>query len=99
MTAVQLRGRLFITVAEAAQVLEVDPRTLRRSIDAGEFPAVRVAASVRIPVAKFLDLCGLTPETVETPAIRSLQPGPEHSEGSPHRPPIATRQEPSHGPV
>jgi excisionase family DNA binding protein len=57
-----LRGRIFCTVPEAAELLEVDPRTLRRAIDAGEFPAVKISGSVRIPVAKLLALAGVDPE-------------------------------------
>lgn len=55
----QLTGRLFCTVPEAAKVLELDPRTLRRAIDAGDFPAVRVAGSVRVAVAHLLNLAGV----------------------------------------
>lgn len=31
-----LRGRLFLTVTQAAKLLDVDPRTLRRALDAAD---------------------------------------------------------------
>lgn len=55
----KLAGRLFCTVPEAAKVLELDPRTLRRAIASGDFPAVSVAGTWRVPVAKLLALAGL----------------------------------------
>lgn len=57
-----LRGRVFIPVPEAAQVFEVDPRTLRRGIEAGEIPAVKIAGSWRLPVAKLLALASVDDE-------------------------------------
>ena len=39
----------FLTVAEAASVLRVSLRTLRRRLAAGEIPHVRVGRQVRIP--------------------------------------------------
>lgn len=70
-TVVALRGRLFCTVPEAAQVLELDPRTLRRAIEAGDFPAVRVHGTVRVAVAHLLTLAGLEDEvTDDSPGAR-----------------------------
>jgi excisionase family DNA binding protein len=60
-----LIGRLFTTVTEAAKVLDVDPRTLRRSIEAGECPAVRISDTVRIPVPAFLRWAGIDLEDSE----------------------------------
>ncbi|MFG5720305.1 helix-turn-helix domain-containing protein [Streptomyces murinus] len=51
VTAARLRGRWFATVAETAEVLHVDPRTVYRAIDLGEIPAVRVGQQLRVPVA------------------------------------------------
>jgi excisionase family DNA binding protein len=48
--AERLRGRWFATVAEAAEVLHVDRRTVLRAIDRGEIPAVRVGQQLRVPV-------------------------------------------------
>ena len=39
----------FLTVAEAASVLRVSVRTLRRRLAAGEIPHIRVGRQVRIP--------------------------------------------------
>lgn len=79
MTTVEaLRGRLFCSVPEAAQLLELDPRTLRRAIDAGDFPAVRVAGTVRVPVARLLALAGLEdepPDQLGAPAASVLLDG------------------------
>jgi excisionase family DNA binding protein len=58
-------GKYFMTVKEGAQLLDVDPRTLRRSIEAGECPHVRVSGSVRIPVAAFLRWAGIDLEDSE----------------------------------
>lgn len=85
MTAIQLAGRLFCLVPEAAQVLELDPRTLRRAIEAGEFPAVKISGSWRIPVAKLLELAGLTASDVEanpSDVLRS-QAGVRNDESEP----------------
>lgn len=54
MSLAKIRSRLFLTVPEAAQLLRVDPRTLRHAIDAGDVPAVRVSGAVRIPTDRFL---------------------------------------------
>jgi excisionase family DNA binding protein len=55
----ELRGRLFLTRKEAAQLLELDPRTLGHSIEAGECPHVRVSGVIRIPTAAFLRWAGI----------------------------------------
>jgi excisionase family DNA binding protein len=47
----RLQGRLFATTTEAAAILHHDPRTIRKAIDAGEIPSVRVGATRRIPVS------------------------------------------------
>jgi excisionase family DNA binding protein len=50
------RDRLFLTVTEAAELMRVDPRTLRRALEAGQVPGVRVGNVWRIPVEKFRHL-------------------------------------------
>lgn len=45
-----------LTVAEAAHLMRVDPRTLRAAAAAGDIPSVRVGARVLIPREKFLAL-------------------------------------------
>ena len=49
-TLADLAGRDFATVAEAARVLHVDPRTVRRAIASGDIPATRVGSDYRLPV-------------------------------------------------
>lgn len=50
------RDRLFLTVTEVAALMRVDPRTVRRAIEAGQIPATRVGQIWRIPVEKFRPL-------------------------------------------
>ena len=57
-----------MTVKESAQLLDVDPRTLRRSIEAGECPHVRVSGTIRIPVGPFLRWAGTDLEDSEAGA-------------------------------
>jgi excisionase family DNA binding protein len=49
----RLRGRLFATVTETSIILGYDEagRTVRKAIDAGEIPSVRVGATRRVPVS------------------------------------------------
>jgi len=47
----RIKGRLFATTTETAQILRYDARTLRRAIGAGEIPAVRAGTTFRIPTA------------------------------------------------
>ena len=46
-------GRLFLSVPELSVILDVDRegRTVRKAIEAGEIPAIRVGQQWRIPVA------------------------------------------------
>ncbi|MCI0440067.1 MAG: helix-turn-helix domain-containing protein [Chloroflexi bacterium] len=48
--------RLLFTLPEAARALSVATRTLRRLIERGELPAVRIGRSVRVPVAAVCEL-------------------------------------------
>jgi excisionase family DNA binding protein len=57
-----IRGKLFLTVPEVADLARVDQRTLRRAIDAGKIPVVRFANTTRIPTSALLRLAGLSPE-------------------------------------
>lgn len=62
----RLRGRLFASVTEASAVLGCDlqGRTVRRGIAAGEIPAVKAGSTQwRIPVAWLRKAAGLGPET------------------------------------
>ena len=51
----RLDGRLFASTTEAGVILRYDPRTLRKSIEAGDVPAVRVGATYCVPVAWLRD--------------------------------------------
>lgn len=60
MTPDELRQRLFISVPEAAaDVFDVDERTLRRAIKDGQVPSLKVGNKTLIPVPKLLPLLGL----------------------------------------
>ncbi len=47
----QIPDRLFVSVPEAAAVLRVDQRTLRRELAAGTIPSTRVGPVWRIPTS------------------------------------------------
>lgn len=51
ITLADLRGRNFVRPWEAAQLLRVDVRTLRRAVADGDVPATRIGRDLRIPVA------------------------------------------------
>lgn len=46
-----LAGRAALSVADAALALSISPRTVRRMIDDGRLPSVRLNRCVRIPAA------------------------------------------------
>jgi excisionase family DNA binding protein len=54
---------MFTTVPVVAKLMDLDERTVRRGIERGEIPAVRVASATRIPVTALLRLAGLEPES------------------------------------
>jgi excisionase family DNA binding protein len=62
--ATAIRGKLFMTVPEVAELTRVDQRTFRRAIKAGEIPAVRLGNTVRIPTAALLRLAAIEPEGI-----------------------------------
>ena len=62
-TQADLEGRLFVTVTELAALMQLDPRTVRRGIEGGSIPSIRVGRSTRIPVPKILALIGLVHPT------------------------------------
>jgi excisionase family DNA binding protein len=47
----RLDGQVFATVTEAAVILHLDSRALRKAIAAGDIPATRAGSTYRIPVA------------------------------------------------
>jgi excisionase family DNA binding protein len=50
--------RTTITVPEAASLMGADPRTVRRGIEEGKIPSIRIGRKVLILVAPFLVLLG-----------------------------------------
>lgn len=56
----RLGGRLFATTTEVAAILGYDHRTIRKAIDAGEIPSIRLGATRRVPVAWITDRVGLS---------------------------------------
>ena len=57
-------GRAVITRAEAAQLLECDPRTLNKSLGEGEgrIKPIQIGRKIVIPVVPFLRLLGMEGE-------------------------------------
>ena len=54
-----LGDKLFASVPEAAAVLRSDPRSVRRSIAAGDIPAVSVGPRKLVPVKWLREAAGL----------------------------------------
>jgi excisionase family DNA binding protein len=59
----RIRGKLFATTTEAGAVLRYDHRTIRKGIEAGEIPAVRMGTTWRIPVEWIRRQAGLGGES------------------------------------
>jgi excisionase family DNA binding protein len=57
-TIADLDGRTFARVSEVADLFEVDQRTIRSQIVAGEIPASRMGSEYRIPVRWILQQAG-----------------------------------------
>lgn len=47
----RLKGKFFATTTETGAVLRYDHRTIRKAIEEGTIPAVRVGSTYRIPTA------------------------------------------------
>jgi hypothetical protein len=54
-----LDGKLFASVPEVAVVLRSDPRSVRRSIAAGDIPCIRVGPRSLVPVTWLRQAAGL----------------------------------------
>ena len=54
-----LAGQLFADVPETAEVLRIDQRTVRRSIEAGDIPAIRTGQRWRVPTSWLRQAAGL----------------------------------------
>ncbi|HEX5298169.1 MAG TPA: helix-turn-helix domain-containing protein, partial [Streptosporangiaceae bacterium] len=51
LTLADLRGRNFATVSEAAAILNLDPKTVRRGCESGSVNGTRIEGVWRISVA------------------------------------------------
>jgi hypothetical protein len=54
-----MTGRLFVTVPEAAVILDSDERSVRRAIDAGDIPFTPVGPRKLVPVSWLRRAAGL----------------------------------------
>lgn len=64
LTPDQLASQLFADVPEVAALLRIDQRTVRRSIEAGDIPAIRTGQRWRVPTSWLRQQAGIaTPET------------------------------------
>jgi excisionase family DNA binding protein len=71
MTLDEIRCRLFVTVAEVAEILDMDERTVRRAIEQGQIPAIKVGVQTAIPAPKLLAL--IEPADTPGPAAPSAE--------------------------
>lgn len=67
----------FLTVAEVAEALKLNPQTVRNWIDQGSLPAVRVGRRVRILRSDFDRLVEEGYRSGGTPATRQVTPSAE----------------------
>ncbi|MFC0623215.1 helix-turn-helix domain-containing protein [Kribbella deserti] len=87
MNTPEVYQRLFLKVSEVAKLLRADPRTVRRGIEEGVIPAVRIGSTIRIPTEAFLNLLGEVPaqmreSALDTRAFISAVPPTAKEEGS-----------------
>jgi excisionase family DNA binding protein len=57
-----------ITPPQAAEILEIGPRSAYNAIARGEMPSIRVGRTIRVPTARFLEQYGLEPSREPVPA-------------------------------
>ncbi len=72
----ELRCRVVITVAEFAATWDMDERSVRRAIRAGEIQAQQFGNLWRIPTRPLLRQCGLD-DLEENANVSGGSPGPE----------------------
>lgn len=69
----------FLTVAEVAEILKLNPQTVRNWIDRGELPALRIGRRVRIRRAefdRFIEQGRIqAPQQIDTSAARAFWEG------------------------
>jgi len=56
LTQARMSEAAALTRAEAAEILQVDPRTVGRAIEAGEIPSIRLGRRVLVPRERFIAL-------------------------------------------
>lgn len=59
MTLEDLGERLFATVGEVSEITRYDRRTIRRSIERGEIPAIKAGVTWRVPTSWLRQVAGL----------------------------------------
>lgn len=52
-------NKVALTLSEAAEILECDPRTISRAIASGTIPSICIGRRKLIPVAAFKKLLGI----------------------------------------
>lgn len=67
---VYYENNLAMTITQAAERLQVHPNTIRRQIDKGQIPAIRIGRLIRIPAEIIENM--LNPRTV----VANEQGGP-----------------------
>lgn len=56
LDALRASGRATISPAEAARILHLDPRTVRRACQEGSLPAIKIGSRTLIPTARLLSM-------------------------------------------
>jgi excisionase family DNA binding protein len=64
----RIKDKLFATTTETGAVLRYDHRTIRKAIEEGAIPAVRVGSTYRIPTAWIREQARLGPDGGPTAA-------------------------------
>lgn len=52
-------GRLFLSPAEVASLLDADPRTVRKAVQEGKIPGFKLGVYWKIPAAWVLEQAGI----------------------------------------
>jgi excisionase family DNA binding protein len=82
-------NRLFTTVSVVAELMDLDERSIRRGIERGDLPGIRIGSAIRIPVAALARLAAIKPEDETAPvgktaAVAPLKTPDTTSNGHPH---------------
>lgn len=51
-----IRGKAVITVTEASELLGLDTRSVRRGVELGDLPGIKVGRRILVPVPRLLAL-------------------------------------------